>query len=66
METPMSHRDAGENRPHAAPDQAAAPNLHLLELYRLQPLPDEFMRMAQAIGESCGRALRGNKGWFFR
>lgn len=67
MESAMSHCDASETRPLAAPDEGPSRNLRLGELYRLQPLPDEFMRLALALGEAWSRpARRRNKGWFFR
>lgn len=63
MESAMSHGDAGGPRPLADPDETAGPNLHLRELYRIQPLSDEFMRLALALGEVWSRSTRQNKSW---
>ncbi len=56
-ESAMPHPDSGEPlMPLAAPEGAPRLSLHLDELYRIRPLPDEFMRLALAVGESCNRA----------
>ena len=59
MESAMSHRDAGRARPHAASVETGETRLHLRELYPIQPLPEEFMRLARAIGETTGTPRNG-------